>query len=500
MWWAINYLGNSRSWTCLYTHAGTTAEDHLTMAWSHHKPTRHGIWRVIRGKDVLCGYRYVWDTPILNEQVEPGDTYWHTFHIHYLRSDQHVWYYLFAPDGPYGLEIQGPLIHIPPPEVHLWATKVYVGTQLKGLFYTDTFTGPGGADPVWHTRNLGLDSLKIWQLEPDPLGPAIRFYCIAGDPDDRKVYKREPPLAEEWFPILTHAEAVALTGSTDGELCWVTTNTLFPGYIYVLFNSAITDNGTWCLRSIDYGLNWTAHQIYAGIQNYRAGNLSVGLAQGDSPHDPGTVLYAALCTHVSAPATLWLSLDHGQTWQARDYKGVGIQVPRCLVDPTDQSTVYLGAWLNAPHPHELFRSEQHGANLLEVDGPLHIGPLVATFPGVLWINPSDQYTMIVLQNDHLYTTEDYATTWLDHEEIAHPATRLSLLWGQPAHLYLGQDTPGTFPPFTDATHVILVSQTWGLAMQGKAGANAWAIDGMGDSIPYNCGGISLQGIMPFPLE
>ncbi|GAI76469.1 unnamed protein product, partial [marine sediment metagenome] len=142
-WWVLTYLNHTRSWNELYVQAWTNFPDHLSMAYAYHKPRRQGIWRVIRGKEVFCGYKYIWDTPIIVHQNRPGDTYDHIWLLQRLESDRHIWYYLFAPLGPYGLEIQGPLMHVPPPEVHLWTSRMYVGTKEKGIFYTDSFTGPG---------------------------------------------------------------------------------------------------------------------------------------------------------------------------------------------------------------------------------------------------------------------------------------------------------------------------------------------------------------------
>lgn len=497
-WWTLNHLSNIRSWNNLYTLASTTQPDHLFMAWSHYKPRRHAIYRVLRGKQVFCGWEYIWDSPVINEQTEPGDTNWHTFHIHHLESDHHVWYYLFAPDGPYGFEIQGPLVHIPPPEVHLWTTRMYVGTQLKGLFYTDTFTGPGGADPVWRTRNTGLHSLQIYQLEPDRGFPAYRFFAVVGPPGSRKVYIRVPPVAEEWVPILTNAEALTITGSASGVLWWVATNPWFAGHLYVLFNSALTNNGTWCIRSQDYGATWEAFQIYSGIQNYRAGNIMAGMSQGSSPYAPGTILYAALNTQVGARTGIYLSNDQGVSWALRDFKGMGALTPRCLVDPQDQGTVYIGAFTNPANPHELWRSQQHGANLAEVDAADHLGIMIIPFHPDMWINPTDRNTATVLEGDHLFTTADFCATWADHGVIQRPAARLALLWEQPQRLYLAKHTSGSFPPFTANTHVIFVTDNWGLTMQGKAGPWPGLPDGGDVSIPYNCGGVCLQGMMPFP--
>ncbi|GAH20032.1 unnamed protein product, partial [marine sediment metagenome] len=47
-------------------------------------------------------------------------------------------------------------------------------------------------------------------------------------------------------------------------------------------------------------------------------------------------------------------------------------------------------------------------------------------------------------------------------------------------------------------HVIFVSGTHGIYMEGKAGQHPYFEDGGGDSIPYDCGGICNEGMMLFP--
>lgn len=497
-WWVLTFLENFRTLHHLNVLAGTNRPTHLTMAWARHAPARQAVYRTVRGKRVFCGWKYIWDTPNLTEQLQPGTTYDHTFGPLSLASMDHVWYVLHSPGIAPGTFCQSPLIHVWPPELHAWTTKMYVGTQLKGIYYTDSFTGPGGLHPTWTTLNEGLHSELIFQLEPDPFGPSYRMYALAGAPGDRTLYVRTPSLTPSWLELLTNAAALALTGSASGELRWVATNAYFPGYLYVLFNSALFDTGFWCIRSLDYGQTWTAHAIPHGLYNYAAGNISVGLSQGASPYAPGTVLYAALDRWTIDPATLWLSIDHGQTWTMKDGKGVGLMTPRCLVDPTDQSTVYIGAYTGGANIHELFRSETHGAALTQVDGAHHLGLMLGPFTVNLWINPTDRAFLTALSGNHLFVSLDYSTTWADQGLIAETVARFALLWENPDRFYLARHVSGSpGPPYSNC-HVIFASEDYGATMYGKSGANACLPTGGADSIPYNCGGICRQGIQLFP--
>lgn len=124
-WWVLTFLDNSRAWTSLFTQAQTNRADHLFMSWSHHKPSRTRIYRTVRGAIIFCGYKYTWNTPNVVEQNQSGDTIDHTFSPISLQPTDHVWYYLWSIAGPYGQPCQGPLIHIPPPEVPMPSARIF---------------------------------------------------------------------------------------------------------------------------------------------------------------------------------------------------------------------------------------------------------------------------------------------------------------------------------------------------------------------------------------
>jgi len=123
-WWTLTFLENTRAWTSLFTQAQTNLADHLFMAWSTVKPARTRIYRTVRGKTIWCGYKYIWNTPNIVEQNQSGDTLEHTFGLISLQPTHHVWYYLFAIAGPYGQPCQGPLIHVPPPELPMPSARI----------------------------------------------------------------------------------------------------------------------------------------------------------------------------------------------------------------------------------------------------------------------------------------------------------------------------------------------------------------------------------------
>lgn len=494
-WWTLTAQYHNRHVSHLNVHARTNREDHLFMYWAMYKPARHPIYRRTRGVTRLCGYKYIWDSPRVEEQLQSDDTLAHSFRVENISPLRHIWYYLGAPGGPYGLQIQGPLTHVPPTTVDPWPATCYIGTKEKGVYYTESFSGPGQPQPFWTIRNLGLTSLKVWQLCPDPWDPAGRHYAITGDAGDRTVYRRQPIQTTNWVPILTHAQALALTGATDGEICWIAANSNIHDEIYVLFNSIIEDAGTWCIHSFTGGATWNAFQISAGIFNRSAGNISVGIEKGNSPHPPGFVLYCTINTGVGNSHHIMLSTNRGLSWAVQDSLGTSLTTQKCQVDPTDQATVYMGVLISVPEFDELHRSTEHGANMTEVDQAHHLGIRIHPQSRPMWIHYSDPSEARVLTQLHVWQTTDSCASWTDHGALEYPAQVMHIFSAYPNNLFLARDTSVPSPPPPPMPHVLFISTDEGITMEGKAGDHPGAEDGAGDSIPYNCGGVAHEGIM-----
>lgn len=110
-WWTLRRLQIGPSSTTAAIACTTSVPDHLFCAWAPWAPRRHPRYRIYRGKSHLCGYDYIWDTPNITEQQMPGDTDFHLMALKNLTPSTTYWGYVFAPDGPYGLEVQGPLFN-----------------------------------------------------------------------------------------------------------------------------------------------------------------------------------------------------------------------------------------------------------------------------------------------------------------------------------------------------------------------------------------------------
>jgi len=497
-WWIIVGLGLKIGFTWLRVFASTDFEDHLYMAWATTPPAQREIWRIVRGKRVFCGIKYIWDTPNICEQADEGDTLIHRFYISGVPAMSTIYWYLNAPGGPYGLEIQGPFHITPLVKLPAWSTRAYFASRSKGMFKTTDLSGPGGPHPTWIPDNAGLPFLDITQATPDPWDPYhSRFIVCHGD-----VYRMENAFIDDpafATPVLAQWEAVALTGGFPGEILWVAGNPNYPGHFYVLFNSDIATNGTWCLKTIDYGESWTTHQIYAGPSNYDAGNIQAGINQRTSPYPPGDVLYAGLCHAYGGKVMPHRSFDEGETWQLCPTQPPGISVwkPRLHIHPADQAHVYLGANVNGT---DLWRTLDHGATWSLCDLGNHLGIVTALFYATMGTRASDPLAIRVLAepDNHIWKSNDFGAIWRDHGPTQYRVRHIYFRDASYDFLYLARRVSALVSNGIYARHVLFVSNDEGSNMFGKAGAHADHDDGNGDSIPWNCGGVAQEGILTLP--
>ena len=170
-WWTLTRKRIVPSYDHALITCRTSSLDHLYMAWAYHEPRRHPIIRFIRGRPRVCGYRYVWDTPFIAEQAAPGDTEHHQIQITGLQLGSQIWFYLFAPDGPYGLEIQGPLQTFvlppgpPPPQptpvpVPFMVSDPRIRTGNRYTFW---------ANSTWYAYVPTPYYLQMWKLIDDTM-------------------------------------------------------------------------------------------------------------------------------------------------------------------------------------------------------------------------------------------------------------------------------------------------------------------------------------------
>jgi len=496
--WVLTSLKHYPGFTTLRVGATTDAFDYIFMSWALTNPARSPIWRIVRGKRVFCGYTYVWDTPNVTAQVQPGDTQAHSFSVFNLPVGAEVWYYLHAPNPPSPWETQGPLMHAHLLTAPVWADQVYCATRLKGMFRTTDFSGPGGPQPHWTPDNDGLAHLDIRQACPDPWDPYWQRFVIAGG----DVYRMHTSMytgRATATRILALSEAVALTGGSPGRILWITGNQHLPGHFYVLFCSDLFGTGIWSLKTIDYGASWTPHLVRAHAFSYNAGNIQAGDEPALSPYPQGRVLYTTTIT--GAGGILWprISLDEGETWAPclTTPGGISTWEPRLYIEPSDHSIVYLGADTGGP---DLFRTLDHGDTWQLCDAGNHLGINVNPDPayGTIGTYHTEFDNIRVLKDRHIWKSSDFGIIWRDQGETQCATPHMHFRTLAPDFLYLARIANAPIPPPLYARHTIFVSDDEGSNMFGKAGAHADEDDGRYDSIPWNCGGVSQEGIMPLP--
>jgi len=497
-WWVIVDLGHEPGYTDLRVFASTSVEDHLWMSWATHRPTQREIWRIVRGKRIYCGFKYIWDTPNVAEQTDPGDTLAHRFYISGIEAGSEVWYYLHAPNGPYGLEIQGPLTHVHLLTVPAWSTCAYFASHTKGMFRTADLSGPGGPQPTWIPDNAGLPFLDIRQACPDPWDPYHRRFVICHGDIYRmdNIFSDEPATAT---PVLTQAQAVYLTGGAPGHILWITGNANYPDHFYVVFKCDIGGTGTWCLKTIDAGETWTAHSVDPWWLTYDVGNIQAGTDQGESPYPPGDVLYIPYNSTAGGVPWVARSFDEGETWATTPTRppGTGTWAPRLYLDPADQSSVYIGA---DDAGVNLYRTWNHGATwwLKDAGNALGLRMDPIALHAVMGSRRSDPDALRVLKDFHIWKSSDGGLIWRDQAATQHTVRVMHYKDHSPDFLYLARAQDAPFPDGLYATHVLFVSDDEGSNMFGKAGAHTDQDDGGGDSIPRSCGGAAHEGIICLP--
>ena len=487
MLWVLTYQEAFPRATSALIWATTNAYTHLLVAWQYWKPDRRPIYRTIRGRTTVCGYRWVWHNPYLTEQNEPGWTLDHTFSLSNLTPLSTIWYYVFSPSGLYDRPEQGPLSHFHLPTVAPWSTPVYVATKQKGVYYTALFVPPGPPQPTWTPINLGLHSLKIHQLagyKPNPTGTQ---YLIAGDLETRRLYRRQPPISNAWVPILTDADITPLFPGKHPSMHWIATSTAQPNHLYLLLWFRAPRAPLEYLRSTNLGATWTRTLIDTTNRIYLHGNLVAGHR-----------IHCAVGDTLSNWQAFYTSTNYGTAWLRTLAPTTGPLGPRITVDPTDENTVYPGFSPGTGVPPDLYRQTTTQGPFTQVDGPLHLGAALTMHRGSMWIDPADPNFARVLQNNHIHTTNDYCATWTDHATCPYHVRALAQLPAHPNRLYLGRDINGSPPPPRHAYHVLFVSTNNCLTMEGKSGYHPHLSDGGGDSIPYDCGGLAHDGILLAP--
>lgn len=505
MWWILTSQDTYRTHNSLSVIATTDKATHVFMAWAYHKPARHPIYRTVRGRRIQCGYKYIWDTPTIANQTTWGKTLRHTFSLTALTPAATIWYYLFSPNGPYGLQIQGPLSHATLYSLRPWTQRLYVATNNQGMFYTDDFVThrdyPIGV-PHWEPLNLGLEpGAQFLGFRGDPFIPEGRQYFL----DVRGVYRRT---IGPWGNFLPRTTVIAAVGCNDVPESRFANNGLDvninqPGWVAAIFVGQHTVNGApqyrhyFCL-STDHALTWSITVAEDGTLNLPYFTcLTVGATKGASPYPAGRVIY--FMARETTNAYCLRSIDGGATWEAfligtainrTEYLAYEGQL---LVDPASQDKCYFTGCLNPDPAYVLKRAADHGETWADYDAAadqplgndISYHALAITTTGILRTGPD-------IGRIFIHRTADGGASWSKTApDLPSAHLCLTIVQGVPNSLYI----PGQILDGWMNYHLIWASANEGATMIPKSGRYAHVPDtGGGNSIPYTAGGI--RAVLP----
>lgn len=497
-WWVLTSHTASPTHNSIAISATTNHPDHLWLAWSYTKPAQIPIYRTIRGVTLPCGYRYLWDTPAIVEQAEPGDTLSHSLTITGLLPEHTIWYYLWAPNGPFGREIQGPLMSCTTLPAPLFPAYAYAATKNKGWYRTASFSPIGEPQPTWLPDNAGLPDLVILCAALDPFQPLLLRYSLTAT----TVYRHDNPTpgaAATATPLLTLAQVGTLTGQPGGTFSWLTASPHYPGHLYVVYIPKIGHFAGWCLKTIDYGLTWTAHVIHTHQTHYGSGNLLAHRGSGAAPFTTGQVLYIPLIIAVFVAPRVLRSLDEGVTWSLCPTQppGDGAYRTRLHDHPTDNAILWT---VGNATVFDLFATYNHGTTWALADAGNHLGIIIApvTYTRTMATALTSPLTHRITKANRIWKTTDDCLTWTDQGPLQYNAVYQRQVTSNPDLLALGRHSTAQQGPPTYYWHVLFLSLLEGTTMYGKAGLHPNLPDGAGDSIPYNCGGLTENGLLICP--
>ncbi|GAH93089.1 unnamed protein product, partial [marine sediment metagenome] len=86
-----------------------------------------------------------------------------------------------------------------------------------------------------------------------------------------------------------------------------------------------------------------------------------------------------------------------------------------------------------------------------------LGIFIILYIANLWIDPTAPTFLRVLQDGHVWTTQDAGATWDDWGTTEYLVTQHTALWENPHRLYLARDSSAPPPGNWRSQHVIFAS-------------------------------------------
>ena len=346
------------------------------------------------------------------------------------------------------------------------------------------------------------NTVPVWEHIGQTM-PIAEFALDLNDPDEFQachksgtVYVRRPAHYghDNWVEVYSVADAVTQFGGPPyfGGFGWIEINSApdKAGHVYIQGHTGLNaqNKQIYLLKSQDYGITWSRSRIKGGI--FRAtGGVWAGRVTGD-------IMYATYSGHgLVTNCHVMYSTDEGENWAAKHVHGGSIWVTRVMIDPSNEATVFTGRGVNGPN---LGRATSVDGGCSEVKA----GAGICIFNGYGggWISGRSSLCVRTLNDNWLYFSDEGGDvgTWDENQvsDIGHGATFERAMWGEDKkpHWVGVASRTNVSAPFGNY-HLLKSTQDNGGEWYDKAGAHASTMDtGGGDSIPYNCGGVSENGL------
>lgn len=348
----------------------------------------------------------------------------------------------------------------------------------------------GSSVPVWEHvgQTMAISEFSLDLNTPDELQA-----CRSGD----SIYLRRPTHYghDNWVEVYTLAQAIAqFAGSGEPDFKdfrWVELNSATgkEGHLYTMgvteYNSA--RGRIYCLKSIDYGANWTRARI-AGNPCRSSGGIWAGRVTGN-------VMYATYNYGLSSIAWVGYSTNEGASWSDKDDLDVSVWVGRAMIDPSAEAISFTGKDINGPN---LAKATTVAGAYTKVKDDAGIAINYGYGGG--WISAQNGNYVRTIRESILYYSDESgaADTWNSNgvTNVGDGASFERAMWGHDKKPWqVGIASPVGISAPSANYHLLKSTQDNGGTWYDKGGANVSTADtGGGDSIPYNCGGVAENGV------
>lgn len=226
--------------------------------------------------------------------------------------------------------------------------SAYAATKQLGLFYTDNLIPDDNTHPKWEHvgQNLQIEQIDYcWRYSPENAQLCLDF--------SNQVWLRRPNwTGDNWFKILDIPTIKALTGWSSPRIGAVALNSTI-GLIHVTVTRGIAEgSGIYMFTSSNNGATWNRYLIVSTFAAYDAGPITIVKQESHGPwgdYTAGQIMYIGCRAHVGSQGTIAFSRDCGKTWYPEENTipvgkklGIGGWVAYPCVDMGVAGSIFVG--------------------------------------------------------------------------------------------------------------------------------------------------------------